>query len=297
MSSPPAHTDAPSNWRCSGRLEEEAEGRSWASCLLSSVTTSPRCPWLCSDGALSFDRRWYKWRHPEDLKHTCPCALLSTPPPSSSALRDCTWNNEQIFDPRSPVVHRYILLTEEHTSTPVDIHPLHPLPVFCFYSNQNIASCHCPSCDLPWASAGLERGGDVVSLSTVRSKAKTEISKSSTLGRDSLLIHPTQAEQQICGLHAITKGWTSCRLAEAWGPKGGVNHPRAHSILQQYLKTDFLWYRSLDKSTEGRQDSHRVSPPRFAKKSGIYQLQPDMSEQLRSLSFSLQVPTALVHPP
>lgn len=237
-SSRPAHTDAPLNWWHSGRLEEEAEGWSWASCLLSSVTTSPHCLWLCSDGALSSDRQWYRQHRPEDLKHTCPCVLLSTPPPSSSTLHDRTCNNKQISHSRSPVIHRYILLTVGHTLTPVDFHPLHPVLVFCFYGNQNIVSWHCPGCDLPRASTGHEWGGDVASLSTVGSKAKTEISKSSTFGRNSLLIHPTQAEQQVCGLHAVTKGWTrrGCHLAEARGLKGGVDHPRALSILQQYLK-------------------------------------------------------------
>lgn len=238
MSIPPAHTDAPLNWRHSGRLEEEAEGRSWASCLLSSVTTSPHYPWLCSDGSLSSDRQWYRWRRPEDLKHTCPCVLLSTPPPSASTPHDRTWNREQISHTRSLVVHIYIFLMVVNTLTPVDIQTLHPVLVFCFYGDQNIVSWYCPGCDLPQASAGLEWGGDVVSLSTMGSKAKTEISKSSTFGRNSLLIHPTQAEQQVCGLHAITESWTSqgCCFASALRLKGGVDHPRALGILQQDLK-------------------------------------------------------------
>lgn len=233
----PAHTDAPLNWQHSGRLEEEAEVRSWASCLLSSVTTSPHCLWLRSDGSLSSDRQWYRRHRPEDLKRTCPCVLLSTPPPSSSIPHDRTWNREQRSHTRSLVVHRYILLMVVHTLTPVDIQTLHPVLVFCVYSDQNIVSWYCPGCDLPRASAGLEWGGDVVSLSTMGSKAKTEISKSSTFGRNSLLIHPTQAEQQVCGLHAVTESWTSrgCCFAEALGLKGGVN-PRALSILQQDLK-------------------------------------------------------------
>lgn len=66
---------------------------------------------------------------------------------------------------------------------------------------------HDPSDQLPPAATGPEGGGDVEGLPTARAEAEAEVSETSAAGGDSALHHPPQAQQQLCGLHAVAEGW------------------------------------------------------------------------------------------
>lgn len=85
--------------------------------------------------------------------------------------------------------------------------PLCPVLIFCLDGYQDtIVPGHSPPDHLPLAAAGPEGGGHVEGLPAAGAEAEAEISATSSAGGDPVLHYASQAQQQLCGLHAVAQG-------------------------------------------------------------------------------------------